>query len=352
MSNYKQFIPEGKTIYMGIDLHKKSWHVTAIVEDEVVFSGSMPPDPEHFFKFLKRFSHNPITVVYEAGCFGFWLHELLMESGIECTVTPPSLVPVESGNRVKTDRRDSRKLAYLFSKGLLKEVWVPSPKQLAHRQVIRRRRQLIGDRVRVQHRITSELCFFGMPFSKPRGQWSENFKRWLETVRFEDPYQQQSFNHLLEEYDYLCQLINQQSRLLEQLASTELYAKQVELLRTVSGIGPITAMEILLELGDITRFTRGDQLAAYVGLTPSQYSSADKIRMGRITKTGNASLRRTLTEASWRAIKKDLVLLTAFENLRLRCGKKRAIIAIARRLILRARRILLDQKPYNLIEAA
>jgi transposase len=111
-------------------------------------------------------------------------------------------------------------------------------------------------------------------------------------------------------------------------------------------------MTILLELGDIIRFSRGEQLAAYVGLTPSQYSSADKIRMGRITKTGRASLRGTLTEAAWRAIKKDLVLQTVFEKLRLRCGKKRAIIAIARRLILRARRILLDQKPYNLIKAA
>lgn len=352
MSNYKQFIPAGKTVYMGIDMHQKSWHVTAIVEDQEVFNGSMTSDPEHFFKFLKRFRHNPIAVAYEAGCFGFWLYELLMKSGIECTVTPPSLVPVESGNRVKTDRRDSRKLAYLLSKGLLKEVWVLSPQQLAHRQVIRRRRQLMGDRVRVQHRIKSELRFFGFPIPGSRGKWSSNLVRWLKAISYDDPYQQQSYDHLLEEYDYLCKLIDQQTRLLKKLAATEPYAEQVELLRTISGIGQITSMELLLELGDISRFARGEQLAAYVGLTPSQYSSGDNIRMGRITKTGKASLRGTLIEAAWRAIKKDLVLQTVFENLKLRCGKKRAIVAVARRLLLRTRRVLLDQKPYNLSEAA
>jgi len=215
VSNYKQFIPAGKPVFVGVDLHKKSWHVTAIVDDEEVFNGNIPPEPEDFYKVLRRFSHNPIAVAYEAGCFGFWLYELLMNSGIECTVTPPSLVLVESGNRVKTDRRDSRKLAYLLSKGLLKEVWVPSPQQLAHRQVLRRRRQLIGDRVRVQHRIKSELRFFGVPFPRPRGKWSANLVCWLKAIRYDDLYQQQSYDHLLEEYDYLCKLIEKQNRLLK-----------------------------------------------------------------------------------------------------------------------------------------
>jgi len=352
VSNYKQFIPAGKTVFVGIDLHQKNWHVTAIVDDQEVFNGSMPPEPEAFFKFLSRFEHNPISVAYEAGCFGFWLYEILMNSGIECTVTPPSLLPVESGNRVKTDRRDSRKLTHLLSKGLLKEVWVPSLQQLAHRQVIRRRRRFIGDRVRVQHRIKSELRFFGALFPIPRGKWSADLVCRLKAMRFDDLFQQQSYDHLLEEYDYLCKLIEKQNRVLKQLSTTEPYAEQVELLKTIPGIGPITAMEILLELGDITRFARGEQLAAYVGLTPSQYSSGENIRMGRITKTGKASLRGTLIEAAWRAIIKDLVLRTVFENLKVRCGKKRAIVVDARRLLLRARRILLDQRPYSLIEAA
>ncbi len=352
MSNYKQFIPEGKTVFAGIDMHQKNWHVTAIVDDQEVFNGSMHPEPEVFFKFLRRFDHNPISVVYEASCFGYWLYEILMNSGIECTVTPPSLLPVESGNRVKTDRRDSRKLAYLLSKGLLKEVWVPSPQQLSQRQVIRRRRRLIGDRVRVQHRIKSELRFFGALFPMPRGKWSADLVCRLKATRFDNLFHQQSYDHLLEEYDFLCKLIEKQNRVLKQLSTTEPFAEQVGLLKTIPGIGPITAMEILLELGDITRFARGEQLAAYVGLTPSQYSSGENIRMGRITKAGKASLRGTLVEAAWRAILKDLELRTVFENLKVRCGKKRAIVAVARRLLLRTRRILLDQRPYSLTKAA
>jgi transposase len=352
MNNYKRFIPEGKTVFIGIDLHQKSWHVTALVEDQKVFSSSISPDIEALFKLLERFGHNQIEVAYEAGCFGFWLYESLMANSINCLVVPPSLVPVETGNRVKTDRRDSRKLAYLLAGGMLKEVWVPNPKQLAHRQVTRRRRQLIGDRVRVQHRIKSELRCFGFPVPVSRGPWSRTLVRWLKAIRFPDYYQQQSFKQLLIEYENLCKQFREQTRLLEQLAATEAYASQVELLRTIPGIGLISAMELLLELGDISRFARGEQLAAYLGLTPSQYSSGDKIRLGRITRTGKASLRATLTEAAWRTLKKDRELQTVFVNLKQRCGSKRAIIAVARRLALRARRILLDQKPYNLVEAA
>lgn len=352
MSNYRRFIPEGKTVFIGIDLHQRSWHVTAIVEDQVVFSGNVPPEAEDFFKLLRHFGRNPIEVAYEAGCFGFWLYELLRAKGIKCIVVPPSLVPVESGNRVKTDRRDSRKLAIMLSRGLLKEVWVPNPQQLAHRQVIRRRRQFIGDRVRVQHRIKSELRCFGFPLPGSRGPWSVSLVRWLKAVRFQDHYQQQSFKRLLAEYDYLCKLVEEQTRLLRKLAATEHYASQMKLLKTISGIGPISAMELLLELGDISRFARGEQLAAYLGLTPSQYSSGDNIRLGRITRTGKTSLRGTLTEAAWTSIKKDPALYLVYERLKARCGAKRAIVAIARRLLLRARRILLDQKPYSLVEAA
>ena len=118
---------------------------------------------------LERYAGHRLQAVYEAGYFGFWLHDLLVERDIECLVTPPSLIPQEYGNRVKTDRRDSRKLAHLLAKGLLKRVWVPSQEELYHRQVIRRRRQLVRDRVRTQSRIKAELRFYGIHLEEPRG---------------------------------------------------------------------------------------------------------------------------------------------------------------------------------------
>jgi transposase len=122
----------------------------------------------------------------------------------------------------------------------------------------------------------------------------------------------------------------------------------VEILRSVPGVGLIAAMELLVELQDVSRFGRAEQLAAYVGLTPSQYSSADKIRMGRITRAGKSGLRGTLVEASWMLINKDRAMRQRYDEIKARSGAKRAIVAIARMLLLRMRRILLDRRPYVL----
>ena len=297
---------------------------------------------------LDRYGGCLIHVVYEAGYFGFWLYDRVVGYGADCTVTPPSLLPQEYGNRVKTDRRDSRKLAYLLSKGMLKRVWVPSVEERYHRQVVRRRRQLIGDRVRVQNRIKSELQFYGIPLVGPRGPWPRVYVEKLWCIRFGDRWMQESFSRLLEQYEFLSGQISKQTKLLRELSRTPLYRERVEILRSVPGIGLIAAMELLVELQDVSRFREADKLAAYVGLTPSQYSSADKIRMGRITRIGKNSLRGTLVEASWKLIAKDKAIRQKYDRIKVRSGAKRAIVAIARMLLLRLRRILLDGRPYVL----
>jgi transposase len=352
VNKYKQNIPEGKTVFIGIDLHRNSWHMSAVVDDEIIFSGTLPADPEALMKFLRRYHRNTIRVVYEASCFGYWLYELLNDSGIECIVTPPTLVPMEYGNHVKTDKRDSRKLACLLSKGMLKKVWAPSPQLRAHRQALRRRQKLVSDRTRVKHRIKSELCFHGFTISYPQRSWSANFVARLKAIPIADPVQQQSFWILVEEYEYLNQLVEQQTDLLKILAASETYKDRVELLLTIPGIGPISAISLLLELGDVSRFARAEQLAAYVGLTPSQYSSGDKIRLGRITRCGKNSLRAVLTQAAWSAVRKSREFRKYYENLAYRRGSKKAIVAVARKLLLLSRIILLEDRPYYSQNAA
>jgi transposase len=157
---------------------------------------------------------------------------------------------------------------------------------------------------------------------------------------------QESFKCLLEQYHFLDGQIVKQTKLLRELSKTELYRERVELLMTIPGIGMIAAMELLLELQDVSRFQRADQLAAYVGLTPSQYTSADKVRMGRITCVGKSSLRATLVQASWALIRKDGVMQEKYDRLKSRSGGKRAIVAVARTLLIRMRRMLLDNNPY------
>lgn len=135
MKMYKKKLPEGTRIFVGIDLHKHRWHVTICTEDIDLFRGSIPGTWRSLYKKIEPYMSYDVTAVYEAGCFGFWLYDRLISKGVNAIVTPPSLIPTEYGNRVKTDKKDSRKLAYLLSKGLLKEVNVPTLEERYHRQV-------------------------------------------------------------------------------------------------------------------------------------------------------------------------------------------------------------------------
>ena len=352
MRRSKHQLTSGEDLFVGIDLHKNRWHVTIRTFDVEVFSASISGNWEALKRVLARYAGCQMQAVYEAGYFGFRLHDRLVAHGIPCLVTPPSLVPQEYGNRVKTDRRDSSKLAHLLAKGLLKRVWVPSEEELYHRQVIRRRRQLVRDRVRTQSRIKAELRFYGIHLEEPRGRWTQIYFETLRSFRFENRWMQESFNRLLEQYEFLSGQIDKQTQLLRELSETDLYRERVEILQSIPGIGMISAMELLLELQDVSRFRRAEQLAAYVGLTPSQYSSADKVRMGRITGIGKNTLRSLLVEASWTLIRKDQAMREKYERIKIRSGGKRAIVAIARTLLLRMRRMLLVKQAYALDLAA
>jgi len=222
-------------LFVGIDLHKHRWHVTIRAVDLELFSASIPGTWEALQRLLDRYADNRLQAVYEAGYFGFRLHDRLVEHGIPCLVTPPSLVPKEYGNRVKTDRRDSRKLAHLLAKGLLKRVWVPSEEERYHRQVIRRRRQFVRDRVRTQSRIKAELRFHGIHLDEPRGKWTQPYLAHLRRLDFGNRWMQESFNCLLEQYEFLSAQIDKQTQLLRELSETVQYRERVEILQSIPG---------------------------------------------------------------------------------------------------------------------
>ena len=338
---------EKETLFLGIDLHLRTWHVTGLLENTEIFSKGIPGRLCNMKLLLRRYKDYRIKAVYEAGYFGYWLYDVLTANGVECIVTPPSLVPQEYGNRVKTDRRDSRKLAYLLSKGLLKKIYVPAEEERYHRQVVRRRHQLIRDRVRQQNRIKSELRLYGIDTPEIRGKWSKAYINNLWSIRFGDDWMQESFHLLLKTYEFLDNAVYEQTMRLKRLSQTDKYHELVEILMSVPGIGIITAMEFLLELNNMERFSRAEQVAAYVGLTPSQYSSGDKVRMGHITKIGKPHLRAALIEASWQLISKDERMGKTYKRIALRAGGKRAIVGVARRLVLCLRRMLLDSSAYS-----
>jgi transposase len=346
MRKYHGWVLENKAIFVGVDVHVKQWHVTIRTEEAELFTGSIPGTWNALCQMLQRYRPEQTLVVYEAGYFGYTLHDAVLQWGGQAVVTPPSLVPMEYGNRVKTDKRDSRKLAWLLSCGLLRANWVPDSQLRCHRQVLRRRCQLLGDRVRLQSRIKAELAFYGIDISGRKGRWSKRWVDGLWHLSLPDSFAQASFQQLLEGYRQICDQVAEQTRLLRELSCHERYRKPYEWLTSIPGVGLITGMTILLELGDMTRFSHTDRLAAYVGLTPAQYSSGEHVRLGRITRVGKHYLRGLLIEASWIAIRRDPELAAVYQRTLPRAGSKRAIVAVARRLLLRCRRVLLDGRSY------
>ena len=281
----------GKTVNVGIDVHKLSWHVTALVEGVIVESATIKPCYRVLKKLLARFAGGNIRIAYEAGFSGFNLYDELNADGMDCIVVPPSLIPVESGNRVKTDKRDSKKLAQYLENNRLKKVYVLSKEERAHRQFVRTRRQLSNHRTDVMRQIKSLLLFHGLPsFDGKRGFWTRPVLRALRSIT-SDEYVSYSLNKLIDLYEYLTQQVKHLTREVRKLARTEKYARRVELLTSIPGVGVLSAMEILTELQDVSRFATAYKIAAFLGITPALYSRGPHVSLGKITHAVNPRLR-------------------------------------------------------------
>jgi transposase len=349
MPNVEKEFAKGKPIYVGIDVHKRDWVVTALCQGEELHHATVVPGPASLVRLLKRFEASEVHTVYEAGPTGYWLHDALVEAGFDSMVTPPSLVP-RIGGRVKTDRRDSRKLASMLAGGFLRRIHVLTPQERAHRQLLRTRNQIERHRRQTQNQIKSLLLFHGKraPASL-RERWSEAYLDWIETLQWDHQALKTSIDAMLKTYRDLTEQYKQLTHELELLALTEKYRERARLLTQIPGLGIFTAMAILIELQHIERFRRADQLASYLGLTPSQHSSGERIRMGHITRCGNYQVRTRLVESSWTLIRYDAGAKATYERIKHQTGSgRKAITAIARRLALRVRRVLLDKVPYRL----
>jgi len=339
----------GKKVCIGIDVHKESWQVTVRSEGEEIFNGRIPGQYQSLKKLLERYQGSLMKVAYEAGPFGFWLSDKLLEDNIEVMVVPPSLIPIESGNRVKTDKRDSRKLARLLESNMLKQVYVLTPEEREHRDLLRTRRQIVDHRKDVARQIKSKLLFYGIvsPFSATP-YWSIKYIEWLRALRVDTDYLKECFHLLIDLYEYLTRQIARINRKVALLCRDKKYRDRIKLLCTAPGIGRLTAIEILVELQDISRFESAEEIASYIGLTPSEYSTGEKTRQGRITRCGNTRVRTYLVESTWMLITKDPVLRLKYLKLKNARGGKRATIEIARKFIIIIRRMLLDNVPYRM----
>ena len=318
-SLFSAHLPKGSDVFLGIDVSITSWHVTVRCLGETAFSASLPPSREALARVLERLRGCRVHSVYEAGAFGYSLHDWLVEQGVDSIVASPSHIPVEVGNRVKTDRRDSLRLATTLEAGLLRPIFIPPMRQRADRELVRQRDRLQRHRRATMIRLRAFFLTYAIacPFRAGR-PWGGPLQQVLEEARgvfFE-----------------LDKRLRDLERRLRAMAHSEPYAASTALLTSVPCIAEINALTLAVELGDLRRFGGGESLSAYLGLTPSEYSSGDKIRHGRITRCGNRLVRTLLVEASWVVIRKDERLRAVYQKLKKTRGAKRALIAVARRL--------------------
>ncbi len=342
--------------HVGIDASKRTLAVAVLYAGRAgLVEFSVPNEAAAVKRMVRKVSREasgPLVFCYEAGATGFVLQRQIEALGSRCLVVAPSLIPVRPGHRIKTDRRDARKLAELLRAGLLTAVRPPSEKEESVRDLVRCREDVLEDLTRCRHRLSKMLLRRGYLYQQGQA-WTLRHRSWLKGLQFPE-----ATDRIVLE-DYLLAIEQLERRLaaldgeLQLLAQSEPYRRWVGVLGCYRGIATVTAMTILTELHGIERFRLPRQLMAYLGLVPTEYSSSEKVARGRITKAGNAHVRRVLIEAAHHYRHGPSRSRTLARR---REGQPAWAIELAdkahQRLHRRFRRLLLRGKPYGKIIVA
>jgi transposase len=357
MKKIRDYILKGQRIYVGLEDSKKTWKVCVRSGKVIVQRTSMEAEYEVLRNYLRnKFPECKITVMYEAGFRGFELHDQLVADGWKCVVTPPHTVTQEKCSKQKNDPIDARRLAQNLENGDYKKCHVPERVMREDRQVSRLYGQIQKDCTRTCNRIRRMIEFHGLERCFPAGEWSRRDYREAEekvallmmgeSLRF-------SLQMLFKQLSQLRQYQHEVLRKLRELGKSERYKRTVGLLHTAPGIGKLTAIRLALEWGDVSRFKRKEEFAAFLGLIPGDHSTGDNEHLGHITRQGNRQVRAWLVECAWVAIRHDPVLLEKYNRIALNAQgrgkfKKVAIVAVARKLAMRLRGVLLNGEPYQI----
>jgi transposase len=294
---------ESTTVTVGLDVHARSIRLAAVCADELLEERTLPYDEEAVVRLLGRWPG--VRCCYEAGPTGFGLHRRLVERGIDCRVVAPGLVPQRPGDRVKTDPRDARKLARLLAGGLLEPIHVPSPELEAARDLVRAREDARLDRMRDRQRLSKFCLRHGRLL--PTSAWTVIRRKWLGEQRFEHAAEQITFDSYLHAVDLVDARIAKLEQAIRETAVQGPWRELVARLRCLRGVDTLTALALVAEIGDFSRFRSAEELMAFVGLVPCEHSSGEHRRQGSITKVGNSHVRRLLVEAAWHARRRPKV---------------------------------------------
>lgn len=290
--------------FVGLDVHAETIAV-AVAEStgEVRSLGTVPNRPEAVRRLIRKLgAPEALRLCYEAGPTGYVLYWQLVGLGVHCDVVAPSLVPTKAGDRVKTDRRDAEKLARSYRAGDLTPVWVPDAEHEALRDLVRAREAAKKDQLRARHRLGKFLLRQGR--QRPmhlRMPWTAGHLDWIRTVHFESTAHRVVLTDYLHEVERVADRIaDLNAAILAAIRTAPAPMRAViQALQALRGIAAVSAATIVAEVGQLSRFQKPRQLMGYSGLVPSEYTTGARRRLGAITKTGNAHLRRVIIEGAW-----------------------------------------------------
>jgi transposase len=336
------------TTYVGIDAHKKDLFIAMLVGDHTTpVTWQLANEPQavrRLVRKLEREAPGPVRVFYEAGPCGYALQRQVTTARVSCDVVAPALIPRKPGERVKTNRRDARKLVELGRAGLLTAVQPPTPEDEAVRDLARARDDAREDLQRCRHRLGKLLLRRGLHYAGRN--WTRAHRQWIDGLMWTHAAERAVID------DYLLAIDHTEARLLAldarltEIAETPPYQQSIAWLRCFRGIDTLTAILILAELHDFRRFASAPALMAYLGLVPSEDSSGETHRRGPITRSGNALVRRLLVETAWHYQHRPAIGIALARR---RKGQPARVIAIAdkaqQRLCRRFRKLAAEHKP-------
>jgi transposase len=286
--------------FVGLDVHKDSIMIAVAEEgrEPARLYGEILNDWGTLRRLLRRLgTRSSLRCCYEAGPCGDGLYRKMKAVGISCVVVAPSLVPVKCGNRVKTDRRDAKKLAHFLRSGDLTEVFVPDEEVEALRDLERAREDAKNAERASRHQLAKFLLRHGRRFHG--NNWTREHLRWVRRQEFERQAQQRVLTDYLKAVEDASEREEQLTAELAELVKDSKLYPLIRALQAFRGIQLITAVTIAAELADLQRFGSPRQLMAFLGLVPSEHSSGESQHRGRITRAGNGHVRRILIEAAW-----------------------------------------------------
>jgi transposase len=335
-------------LYIGIDVHKAKWVVTIRTYDLELKTFSMKPSAEELEQFLiKNYPRAEYQIVYECCFSGFWIYDYFFQRGFNIIVTPTNRI-YKDGSSIKTDKIDSRKLAFQLSRGLLREVVVPDKGIREYKYIFRIYDKQKMRKGQILRQIKAILEQKNHPYKWEK--WNKGLVEKLKGLKFEEAVFDLKFSHLISEYEYVISQIKDSEEIIEKFAESPVIGKRIKLIEQINGIGIISAARITVYLFDRKeRFITSEKLNHYLGLTPSERSSGEAIIRGRSGLYGNRQLRSIIIQLAWLTVRKDGALLDKFNRVYKKSGsKQKAIVAVARKLMTKIFAVINKEEEYKI----